>query len=131
MSFPITDEEIAKSEAKSGFTFPTAFKKKMSRMNGGEVAVAGDTWVLYPFFDQSDRKRLARTCNDILRESAQMRQWQGFPVGAFAIASNGCGDCLFLMPDHDGSHVLGETIFRFDHETGESEPVASSITACK
>lgn len=41
----------------------------MKRDNGGEVDTDDDTWVLYPFFDNSDRTRLKRTCNDIARET--------------------------------------------------------------
>jgi len=131
MPFPIASSEIEKTEVKSGFIFPPTFKARMTCENGGDVDIAGEEWSLFPFLDASDRKRLARTCNDILRETIQMKGWDGFPSDAFAIGSNGFGDCIYLLPERDGEKVLGETIFRFDHETGESEPIAPSIRDCK
>ena len=131
MPFPIAMSEIEKTEVKTGFTFPPEFKARMARENGGEVDIAGEEWSIFPFLDTSDRKRLARTCNDIIRETNQMKAWDGFPTDAFAIGSNGFGDCIYLLPDRDGEKILGETIFRFDHETRESEPVAVSIKECK
>jgi hypothetical protein len=127
MPFPITLTEIVKTEAKTGVTFPLGFKARLSQDNGGEIKVAGDCWQLIPFFDSSDRKRLARTCNDIVRETASMRQWPDFPADAFVVAQNGSGDYLIIRPEAEGSTQLGETIYFWDHETGEHEPVADSL----
>ena len=127
MPFPITRAEIAKTEGKSGFTFPLGLKSRLSKDNGGEIEVAGDYWQLIPFLDGSDRKRIARTCNDIVRETARMRAWRGFPADAFVVAQNGGGDCLIIRPEADGSSELGETIYLWDHETGEHAPVANSL----
>lgn len=127
MPFPITAAEIAKTEAKTGFTFPLGLKVRYVKENGGEVEVAGDCWQLIPMFDTSDRKRLARTCNDIVRETAKMRDRPGFPPNAFTVAQNGCGDYLIICPEAEGSTRLGETIYFWDHETGEIEPVADSL----
>lgn len=127
MPFPITAEEIAKTEAKTGFIFPLGLKSRLSKDNGGEIKVAGDHWQLIPFLDSSDRKRLARTCNDIVRETASMRGWHGFPADAFAVAQNGGGDCLIIRPEAEGSTQLGETLYLWDHETGEHRAVAGSV----
>lgn len=129
MPFPITAAEIAKTEAKTGFTFPLGLKSRLAKDNGGEIAVAGDCWQLIPFLDASDRKWLARTCNDIVRETARMRDWRGFPSDAFVVAQNGGGDYLVVLPESEGSTQLGETIYFWDHETGEHEPVADSLDA--
>jgi hypothetical protein len=127
MPFPITAAEIAKTEAKTGFTFPRGLKSRLSKDNGGEIEVAGERWQLIPFLDSSDRKRIARTCNDIVRETASMRDWHGFPADAFVVAQNGGGDYLIIRPETEGSTQLGETIYFWDHETGEHEPVAVSL----
>lgn len=127
MPFPITAAEIAKTETKTGFTFPPGIKSRLSKDNGGEVELAGDTWQLIPFLDASDRKRLARTCSDVVRETARMRGWRGFPPDAFVVAQNGAGDCLIIRPDAEGSTQLGEMIYRWDHETCDHEPVADSF----
>lgn len=127
MPFPVTAAEIAKTETKTGFTFPRGMKSKLSKNNGGEIELAGDCWQLIPFLDSSDRKRLARTCNDIIRETTRMRAWRGFPTDAFVVAQNGGGDYLIIRPTAEGSTQLGETIYVWDHETGEHEPVADSL----
>lgn len=110
MPFPITAAEIAKTEAKTGFTFPLGLKARLSKDNGGEIEIAGDCWQLIPFLDTRDRKRLARTCNDIVRETSRIRDWRGFPRDAFVVARNGGGDYLIILPDTEGSDHLGETI---------------------
>ena len=129
MPFPITVAEIAKTEAKTGFTFPLGLKMRFSRDNGGEIEIGGDSWQLIPFTDTSDRKRLARTCSDIVGETARMRDWHGFPADGFVVAQNGGGDYLIIRPEGKGSTQLGERIYFWDHETGEHEPVADSLDA--
>jgi hypothetical protein len=127
MPFPIAAEEIAKTEKKLGVCFPLGFKARMARDNGGEIKAADDYWQLIPFLDASDRKRIARTCNDICRETASTRSWRGFPADAYVIAQNGSGDHLILKPSATDSQVLGEEIFLWDHETGQVTRVADSI----
>jgi SMI1 / KNR4 family (SUKH-1) len=127
MPIPITGAEISKTEAKVGFRFPLGLKSRYLKDNGGEVDVAGENWWLIPFFDSTDRKRIGRTCNDIARETAKMREWQRFPMDAFVVAQNGSGDYLIIRPEAEGSRELGETIFFWDHETGDYEPAADSL----
>ncbi|HEX7860638.1 MAG TPA: SMI1/KNR4 family protein [Verrucomicrobiae bacterium] len=129
MPFPISAAEIEKTEKKTGFTFPAGLKARLARDNGGEIEVADDCWQLIPFMDTSDRKRIARTCNDIVRETASMREWSNFPKDGFVVAGNGGGDYLVIRPEAEGSTRLGETIYRWDHETGELEAVAESMDA--
>ena len=121
MPFPITVAEIAKTEAKTGFKFPLGLKARLSKDNGGEVRVGDDNWWLIPFLDTTDRKRIARTCNDIVRETTQMREWPDFPADAFVIAQNGTGDHLIIRPEVEGSKELGETIYFWDHEMEADE----------
>jgi hypothetical protein len=102
-------------------------KSRLAKDNGGGIEVADDCWQLIPFLDSSDRKRLARTCNDIVRESAKMRDWHGFPPNAFVVAQNGGGDYLIICPEAEGSTRLGETVYFWNHETGEYKPVADSL----
>ena len=129
MPFPITAAEIAKTEAKTGFKFPIGLKSRFSRDNGGEIEVGDDCWQLIPFLDSTDRKRLARTCNDIVTETARMSEWRGFPADAFVVAQNGGGDYLIILPEAEDSNDLGETIYLWDHESREYEPVADSLDA--
>ena len=128
MPFPVDPKYIQGAEAKLATTFPSMFRGKMLRDNGGSVDAADDTWELYPFFDSSDKKRIARTCNDIVRETTKMRDWPGFPSGAVAIGSNGTADQLILMPRNGATNELGPAVFWWDHETGEVHQVAEDFT---
>lgn len=127
MPFPIAADEIAKTEKKLGTLFPPGFKARMARDNGGEIEAAGDYWELVPFLDASDRKRIARTCNDIGKETSAMRAWRGFPADAYVIARNGTGDCLILRASESDSGSLGEQIHLWNHETGEAALIAQGI----
>ena len=121
MPFPVAEQFIIETERKLGVSFPDAFRARMSSNNGGELSTAEDDWQLYPFFDTSDRKRLSRTSNDIVRETASARQWRGFPAEAVAIAANGSGDQLVFIPT-PGSTTLQPQPFIWLHETGELQP---------
>jgi hypothetical protein len=98
----------------------------MCRDNGGEVAMGTDVWWLYPIFDDSDRKRLTRTCNDILRETESAREWPDFPPLALAIGHNGGGDKLVFLPDPETDRYR-DPVYVWDHETGEINPVADAF----
>lgn len=98
MSFPITGAEIAKTEAKVGFRFPLGLKSRFLKDNGGEVDVAGENWWLIPFLDSTDRKRIARTCNDITRETSKMREWSRFPEDAFVVLKTAAGTISSFVP---------------------------------
>ena len=85
------------------------------------MEIDGDEWVLHPVRDDSDRKKLSRTCNDIVRETTAAREWKDFPPSAVAIGANGLGD-LMLMAEND--EQFGETIYAWQHETGQLHEVA-------
>lgn len=120
MAFPVAVEMIHRAEAKLGRKLPTAYVVKMCRENGGEVEFGHDLhWFLFPVFDDSDKKRLKRTCNDIVRETQQMKSWPGFPPEAVAIGDNQCGDKLILLPDPEAPSQFGHAVYWWDHETDE------------
>jgi hypothetical protein len=97
----------------------------MLRSNGGSVEVDDDEWVVHPVRDDSDRRRLARSSNDVVAETTVARQWQGFPKSAVAIGANGSGDLLVLLAaDAD---QFGEAVFVWEHETGETRQVAANL----
>lgn len=117
---------IEKSEERIGLKLPALYVERMRRSNGGEVSAVGDRWSLYPIRDESDRKRLSRTCNDIVHETEFARGFPGFPDGGLSIAGNGTGDQLILLPYSDQIR-LGEAVFLWDHETGKISPIADSL----
>jgi hypothetical protein len=94
MPFPLDSKFVDETERKLGVTFPSMFRGRMLKDNGGSVQAGDDDWQLFPFFDDTDRKRVGRTANDIVRETTRAREWPNFPPGAVAIASNGTGDLL-------------------------------------
>ena len=124
MPFPISDDFICATEKALGASLPARYRAAMARSNGGEVEVEYDVWQLHPLEDRSDRKRLARTGNHILRETDQARKWPNFPAGAISIASNGTGDLLVLR-QHGGG--LSDTVYLWSHEDGSLTELATSI----
>jgi hypothetical protein len=131
MPFPVDPSFVREAEEKLGVRFPPSFAAALTTINGGEVEVAGDVWQLYPVLDRSDRKRLARTCNDVHYETKSLRQWTGSPDSAVAIAGNGGGDRLVLLPDPNDSSVLGAGVFVWDHETGSVTLAAKDFARVK
>ena len=120
MSFPVEEHFIAAAEMQLGRQLPAALRERFRRANGGEVEAAEDTWRLFPIWDTSDRRRIARTANHIVRETEQAHRWPGFPEGAVAVAENGAGDLLVLP-------VGSDEMMLWSHETSECEPVAIDL----
>ncbi|MFV8282894.1 SMI1/KNR4 family protein, partial [Christiangramia marina] len=78
-----------------------AYRAAMMANNGGSIDTDDEEWTLFPIRDASDRKRLARSCNDIVTETQCCREWGGFPADVVAIAENGEGDYLVLRREGD------------------------------
>mgnify|MGYP003583914919 CR=1 FL=1 len=127
MPFPIDLKYITETEKELGLVFPDSFKFKMRKENGGELTTKEDSWQIFPFLDKSDKKRISRTSNHIVLETKQARNWRNFPVDGIAIASNGSGDFLILLPTEENQQNLGSEIFSWFHETGEIKKVANNI----
>ena len=128
MPFPVDIKYIHEAEAKLGVKFPAAFVVKMTKRNGGSLKMGSDRWELFPFMDSSDRKRLSRTCNDIVRETKNSNDWPDFPPNAVAIGANNSGDKLILVPQEESPRHLSHEIFWWDHETGEVHFVADDFS---
>jgi len=84
MPFPVDRKYIEQMESKLAVTFPEAFHTGMAVLNGGEIDTGQEYWRLFPVFDTSDKKRLKRTSNDIVRETISAKDWTGFPEYAVA-----------------------------------------------
>jgi len=128
MPFPVDRQYITETEQKLAAKFPTGYIKRMLESNGGELETEMDTWTLYPILDSSDKKRLSRTCNDVVRETKQAREWPGFPVEAIAIGGNGSGDQLVLLRSGESPDSLADEVYYWDHETGALEKIAESFS---
>jgi hypothetical protein len=121
MPFDLDERFIIAAEEKLGASLPYSYKQTMRASNGGQVLAYGDVWHLHPILDTSDRKRLKRSCNDVLRETQFMRGFPGWPDNALAIAGNGGGDRLILLK---GDRLYDPTVYVWLHDTGELLAVA-------
>ena len=125
MPFPLAMRFVRETAQKLGRALPLGYVARICRANGGDVRVGPDWFTLTPILDTTDRKRLARTCNDIVRETDSARQRPGFPPDALAIGNNGGGDLLVLLPDLIAPHLrFADAVYWWDHETGELNRVA-------
>ena len=127
MPFPVDIQYVTATEQKLGVKFPASYVVRMVKSNGGSVQAGNDSWDLYPIFDASDRTRLKRTCNDVVRETQSAKGWPDFPPGAVAIAGNGTGDLLLFKPQADRPELLGHEVYWWDHETGALELAAEDF----
>lgn len=116
MPFDVSEDRIAEAERQLECHFPAPMRERLLRSNGGTVEADDDDWELFPVWDSSDRKRMGRTANHIVRETNQAREWRGFPQGHVAIARNGYGD-LLVLEKSSGSFAV------WDHETEELNTV--------
>jgi hypothetical protein len=121
MSFPGSEELIQSAEASLGRRLPDAYRQRLLADNGGEGEALGDRWRLYPVWDPTDRRTVARTTNHIIRENEALRsEWpEALPAGWIAVADDGGGDLLVLPAGEDRVRI-------WDHETGQTEPVEVS-----
>ncbi|WEX89823.1 SMI1/KNR4 family protein [Sinorhizobium garamanticum] len=110
MTFPVSEDKIIAAETALGRRLPRELRTRLQNLNGGALVAAGDDWILHPVRDNSDQKRISRTANDVILETKAAREWRGFPADGIAIASNGTGDRLVLVPESDN-------VFLWNHET--------------
>ncbi|RCU50089.1 SMI1/KNR4 family protein [Corallincola holothuriorum] len=125
MAFDLEEKYLAQFELQLGFKLPSSYRAAMAINNGGELVVGEEDWQLFPILDQSDRKRIARTCNHVLRETNEAREWHDFPDNAVAIASNGCGDLLIFLVANES---LSSEVYEWSHETRELTMVSKDFS---
>jgi len=127
MPFPVEGKHIRATEEKLGVRFPLSYLARMQSENGGEIRASEETWQLHPFFDDSDKKRLIRTCNDIVRETMSERLLDWFPKDGVAIGDNGTGDKLVFRADSEKPGRLANKVFWWFHDSGECKKVADDF----
>jgi hypothetical protein len=116
MPFPAPDELIAAAEAELGRRLPEDHRARLRTHNGGDIEAISDDWQLFPVWDPTDRRTQRRSANHLLRENAALHAWPGLPPTFVAIAANGTGDLLGLLPGDDRVHW-------FDHDGQAVSPV--------
>jgi hypothetical protein len=124
MPFTLDEKYLRSAEEKLGAKLPDSYRRAMMAANGGEVASDLDDWYLYPIMDNTDRKRFARTCNDIVAETMRLAEWERFPRRALAIANNGEGDQLVFLRSDDRFEAA---VYCWSHESGELTQAAEDF----
>jgi hypothetical protein len=109
MPFPVDKRFIEAAEQELGVRFPEAYIRFMSASNGGNTP--DDRWLLHPVYDNSDRKRMQRTSNHIVRETAKARAHNGFPHGAVVVGEDMEGRLLLLLPDSGEPGRLSDAVY--------------------
>jgi len=99
----------------------------MRQKNGAEITTFDDQWNLFPFFDTSDKKRISRTCNHIVKETHYARETHYFPDSGVVVGENGAGDYLIFLPDDEKKGYIKTMFFIWLHETGEVKKVKNSL----
>lgn len=125
MPWPVSIQAIRAAEAKLGVRFPDDLVAGMTAMNGGAVRALNDVWPLLPFLDTSDRKRTARTSNDVVRETLSFREMEWFPQEAVVLAALD-GNCLLLLPQANDPSRLKDEVFVWHMDAGGVECVFES-----
>lgn len=128
MAFDVSEKYVAAAESNLGVRLPESYREAMKKENGGRRKAASDLWSIIPIFDQTDRKRVSRTSNDIVRETKAMSSWTGWPPSAICIAQNGSGDALLFL--REGA-VCDGTVYLWRHETGRVEMIAKDFAKLK
>ncbi|NPC58672.1 SMI1/KNR4 family protein [Caenimonas soli] len=123
MAFPTTVIHVAAAERELGVKLPREYRERLMARNGGELSTAGDDWQVFPVFDATNRKTAGRSAGHIVLETRSARAWEGFPQGAVAIASNGAGDLLVLLPMGTPGQ-LDPQVQVWNHETRKCKPSA-------
>ena len=117
MPFPVDDDRIDTAEKALGRRLPDGLRERLRQENGGEIEATGMVW-RHPIRDDSDRRRLRRTAtNDIVHETEEARDafTELFPDGAVAVANDGGGSDLLLLPGEDEPRW-------WEPRTGDLEP---------
>lgn len=119
MALPTEQSFIDSAQEQLGCQFPTWLNDRLLQENGGSVWAFDDEWQLYSVLDNRDSRHLKRSSTTILQETNTAKQWDGFPDNAVAIAGNGTGDLLILLPKD--SHQLGDEVYLWHHDDNDLE----------
>jgi hypothetical protein len=117
MGLPVSEDRIAETEAKLGRRLPEGFRALSMASNGGStIRIGGDDFDVLAVWDPTDRKRMSRSANHVMRETESLYRDLGefLPSGGVVLATNAGGDPLMQLPD--GSLVI------WSMRTGKARP---------
>ena len=132
MSCSLEEKFIVRAEELLKAKFPESFRKMMMQYNGPEIFLddevipTGGNLNILPIYDDSDRKRIRRTFNDIVRETKTARiEWE-LDDSVVVIGENGSGDLLTYCIESDGK--IGSKVYWWSHELRTFNIVAEDIS---
>jgi len=107
MAFDLAEIFLIQAEQELNILqFPASYRNSMMRNNGGffeygtEDSDAFVSFNLYPIADNSDRKRLSRTCNSVVKETKSTRENFDFIENFIQIGDDeGAGAYYFKIND--------------------------------
>jgi SMI1 / KNR4 family (SUKH-1) len=123
--FDLPEASFEALEDRLAARLPQSYRSAMLGSNGGEICMSGDVWQLHPIEDKSDRKRLSRSANHVIRQTQECQEWPNFSPIALVIASNGSGDQLIFLK---GADTFGPEVYLWAHETGKMQKVADDFS---
>jgi tRNA(Arg) A34 adenosine deaminase TadA len=121
LAAPTTQAHVAAAERELGVKLPREFRERLMARNGGDLATAGDDWLVFPVPDTTTRGTSGAAWDSsahLVAQNRAARERKGFPPGAVAIATNRAGDLLVLVPKGD-SGQFEPRVMIWKHETGE------------
>ena len=71
---------MRRAEESLAIMLPAAVRARLLQENGGEIEADGDVWELFPVEDSTDRKRISRTANHIVRETEKRGNGRSFQL---------------------------------------------------
>lgn len=120
MAFPTTEANVEVAEKELAVRLPREYRNRLIAVNGGELTTGGDNWKVFPVLDTSDQRKAKRSANHVVLATLEARARDGFPEDAVAIAENGSGNFLVLLPRKGR---LDPQVHVWDHETRKCVPV--------
>lgn len=127
MPFPLDPKFVQEAEQELGLVFPFLYKQKMIASNGGVISTYDYDWLIFPIYDRVSVRQMNRTRHHVVSETYIARTWPGFPLLAVAIAENGYGDYLVLLPTEPDMSELRENVFLWIHESVRLLEIADSV----
>lgn len=128
MAFNLPIEQLEACEKELGLSFPEHYRNALLEENGGTVETNEDYWEIVPIKDKTDRKRLSRTCNDIIHETNSFSKFNNWHENAYVIAQNGSGDALVFF--REGNRFEKE-IFMWSHEDGALQFITDDLSSLR
>jgi len=115
------------AEATLRTTLPESFRRFLLDQEPGELEILGLMWDLNPVLEANVGDFSRHGGSAIVAETTYARAWAGFPAGAIAVGSDGCGNYLVFLPKELQPELKGE-LYIWWHEGAELEFVAGDFS---